>query len=59
MALQNTRNADQANYKRLATSRSVEKIQVRQETESELAERICGDWPAPCNCDDPTTHNGH
>jgi hypothetical protein len=19
----------------------------------------CGDWPAPCNCDDPTTHGGH
>lgn len=19
----------------------------------------CGDYPAPCNCDDPTTHNGH
>lgn len=19
----------------------------------------CGDFPAPCNCDDPTTHNGH
>lgn len=22
-------------------------------------ERTCGDWPAPCNCDDPTTHGGH
>lgn len=20
---------------------------------------VCGDFPAPCNCDDPTTHNGH
>lgn len=19
----------------------------------------CGDFPAPCNCDDPATHNGH
>jgi hypothetical protein len=19
----------------------------------------CGDYPAPCNCDDPETHNGH
>lgn len=19
----------------------------------------CGDYPAPCNCDDPFTHNGH
>jgi hypothetical protein len=19
----------------------------------------CGDWPAPCNCDDPLLHNGH
>lgn len=19
---------------------------------------LCGDWPAPCNCDDPTTHDG-
>jgi hypothetical protein len=19
----------------------------------------CGDYPAPCNCDDPVTHNGH
>lgn len=23
------------------------------------AEDLCGDWPAPCNCDDSTTHNGH
>ncbi len=22
-------------------------------------ENPCGDWPAPCNCDDPVTHNGH
>lgn len=22
-------------------------------------EHPCGDYPAPCNCDDPTTHNGH
>lgn len=21
--------------------------------------RVCPDYPAPCNCDDPTTHNGH
>lgn len=21
--------------------------------------RMCGDYPAPCNCDDPDTHNGH
>jgi len=20
---------------------------------------VCGDYPAPCNCDDPSTHNGH
>ncbi len=20
--------------------------------------KFCGDWPAPCNCDDPTTHTG-
>lgn len=20
---------------------------------------MCGDYPAPCNCDDPVTHNGH
>lgn len=59
MAMQNTRNALRANFKRLANSRSVEKIQERQETADELAERICGDWPAPCNCDDPETHNGH
>lgn len=19
----------------------------------------CGDYPAPCNCDDPVTHGGH
>lgn len=19
---------------------------------------LCGDWPAPCNCDDPETHDG-
>jgi hypothetical protein len=23
------------------------------------AASVCGDWPAPCNCDDPVTHNGH
>lgn len=22
-------------------------------------EHPCGDYPAPCNCDDPETHNGH
>lgn len=22
-------------------------------------EALCGDYPAPCNCDDPTTHDGH
>lgn len=21
--------------------------------------RSCGDYPAPCNCDDPEIHNGH
>jgi DNA-binding PadR family transcriptional regulator len=21
--------------------------------------KVCGDWPAPCNCDDPLVHNGH
>lgn len=20
---------------------------------------VCGDYPAPCNCDDPITHGGH
>lgn len=20
---------------------------------------LCGDWPAPCNCDNPETHDGH
>jgi len=20
---------------------------------------VCGDYPAPCNCDDPETHGGH
>lgn len=20
---------------------------------------VCGDWPAPCNCDDHEVHNGH
>jgi hypothetical protein len=23
-----------------------------------LAEARCGDYPAPCNCDDPITHTG-
>jgi hypothetical protein len=22
------------------------------------SEHPCGDFPAPCNCDDPETHNG-
>lgn len=26
---------------------------------SETAAKECGDYPAPCNCDDPRTHNGH
>lgn len=25
----------------------------------EAEEPLCGDYPAPCNCDDPETHNGH
>lgn len=34
------------------------------EPSSEVAEpstepdALCGDWPAPCNCDDPVTHDG-
>lgn len=23
------------------------------------SEHSCGDYPAPCNCDDPLTHDGH
>lgn len=23
------------------------------------AAKMCGDYPAPCNCDDPRIHNGH
>lgn len=26
-------------------------------TENDL-DRLCGDYPAPCNCDDPATHDG-
>jgi hypothetical protein len=26
---------------------------------SETDDEMCGDYPAPCNCDDPRTHNGH
>lgn len=26
---------------------------------SEADDEVCGDYPAPCNCDDPRTHNGH
>jgi len=25
----------------------------------ELKDIVCGDYPAPCNCDDPETHSGH
>jgi hypothetical protein len=28
-------------------------------SEAERIEARCGDYPAPCNCDDPITHNGH
>jgi hypothetical protein len=24
-----------------------------------VADTQCGDYPAPCNCDDPVTHGGH
>ena len=24
-----------------------------------MTAQMCGDYPAPCNCDDPRTHNGH
>lgn len=24
----------------------------------EKIDALCGDWPAPCNCDDPKTHDG-
>lgn len=41
--------------------------QIRQMLDEAYAEAVaklpessgCGDWPAPCNCDDPITHNGH
>lgn len=26
---------------------------------SYLDDEVCGDYPAPCNCDDPRIHNGH
>lgn len=26
---------------------------------SGLDDTACGDYPAPCNCDDPATHGGH
>lgn len=33
---------------------------LRAESTADLAApHPCGDWPAPCNCDDPATHNGH
>ena len=25
--------------------------------ENRIASNVCGDWPAPCNCIDPTTHD--
>ena len=25
---------------------------------TEQTQHPCGDWPAPCNCDDPQTHDG-
>lgn len=24
-----------------------------------ISDQQCGDYPAPCNCDDPITHNSH
>ncbi len=33
--------------------------EVDEETPHECRQHPCGDYPAPCNCDDPTTHNGH
>lgn len=27
-------------------------------SDEDRAEHPCGDWPAPCNCDDSETHNG-
>ena len=27
------------------------------ETEDRADAQRCGDWPAPCNCDDPSTHD--
>lgn len=31
----------------------------RRAPEPELEENPCGDYPAPCNCDNPETHDGH
>lgn len=38
---------------------ALEAYRTALETTPNNAELLCGDWPAPCNCDDPTTHNGH
>ena len=31
---------------------------LRQQPQ-DSAESLCGDFPAPCNCDDPINHGGH
>ena len=37
--------------------KAIEAACARHATES--SENVCGDFPAPCNCDDSRTHNGH
>lgn len=32
---------------------------IRTWIASKSAEALCGDWPAPCNCDDTVKHGGH
>lgn len=34
-------------------------IRIGETYEEPLPASACGDYPAPCNCDDPKTHNGH
>jgi hypothetical protein len=33
--------------------------QISQDKDVRVPDELCGDYPAPCNCNDVITHSGH
>lgn len=50
---------NQAEQERLPKSSNLYRSGEAEDYSEDRRRRLCGDYPAPCNCDDPDKHNGH